>query len=145
MKKIASILVLAVFSISLAHAQCDKKTTWTASKAEFLDESGAVQDTKDVTVVVETSPKYLKITHSDEPEDSLTGQVKEVNCGWIKGSKNGKIVFSCDMTERSGDHANSTLTIESKDEKIIILLYIERSDGKKMNIRIPVDNFKETS
>ncbi|MFI5155025.1 MAG: hypothetical protein ACHQEM_02515 [Chitinophagales bacterium] len=145
MKKILAILSLTIGLSMLAQAQCDKKMTWTASKAEFLDESGAVQDTKDVTVVVETSSKYLKITHSDDLADSLTGNVKDLKCDWALGSKNGKIEYSCDLIEKSGESNNSKLTVESKDAKVMILLHIERNDGKKMDIRIPVDSFKESS
>ncbi len=145
MKKILMILCLTIACSTIGYSQCDKKMTWTASKAEFLDESGAVQDTKDVTVVVETSGKYLKITHSDDLADSLTGNVKDVKCDWANGSKNGKIEYSCDLMEKSGESNNSKLTVESKDAKVMILLYIERNDGKKMNIRILVDSFKESS
>jgi hypothetical protein len=144
MKKIL-LLALIICSANWVWAQCEKKIVWTASKAEFLDETGAVQDTKDVTVVIESSGKYIKITHSDDLADSLTGPVKKLNCGWTEPYKNGKLVYECDLSERSGDMANSTMTVEAKDSKIIIYLHVETPDGKKMNIRIPVENYKEST
>jgi hypothetical protein len=86
----------------------------------------------------------VKITHSDDLSDTLMGPVKEINC-WSEPFKNGKLVYKCDLSERSGDIANSTMTVEAKDSKIIIYLYIETPDGKKMTIRIPVENYKEST
>jgi hypothetical protein len=144
MKKIL-LLALIICNANLIWAQCEKKITWTANKAEFLDESGAVQETKDVTVTIESSGKYIKIIHSDDITDTLTGPVKEVNCDWSQPYKNGKLVYKCDLAERSGDMANSTLTVEAKDSKITIYLNVITPDGKKMSIRIPVENYKEST
>jgi hypothetical protein len=144
MKKIL-LLAIIICSANWVLAQCEKKIVWTANKAEFLDEAGAVQDTKEVTVVIESSGKYVKITHSDDLNDSLTGPVKELKCGWSEPYKNGKLEYKCDLSERSGDMANSVMTVEAKDSKIIIYLHIETPDGKKMTIRIPVENYKEST
>ena len=144
MKKIL-LLALVVFSANCLSAQCEKKIIWIANKAEFLDESGSVQDTKDVTVTIESSGRSVKITHSDDMNDSLTGPVKGVNCDWSQPYKNGKMVYTCDLAERSGEAASSTMTVEAKDSKIIIYLNINTPDGKKMTIRIPVESYKEST
>jgi hypothetical protein len=144
MKKML-LLALMICSANLIWAQCEKKITWTANKAEFLDDSGSVQETKDVTVTIESSGKYVKITHSDDMADSLTGAVKELNCGWSQPFKNGKVVYKCDLMERSGEAANSTMTVEAVDSKITIFLNIITPDGKKMTIRIPVESYKESA
>lgn len=144
MKKIL-LLALVICSANCIWAQCEKKIVWTGNKAEFLDEAGAVNETKEVTVVIESSGKFVKITHSDDLNDSLTGPVKELNCGWSEPYKNGKIVYKCELAERSGDVAASTMTVEAKDSKIVIYLNIVTPDGKKMTIRIPVENYKEST
>jgi hypothetical protein len=144
MKKIL-LLALVIFSANWVWAQCEKKIVWTANKAEFLDETGAVHETKDVTVTIESSGKYVKILHSDDLNDSLAGVVKEVNCAWEQPYKNGKMVYKCELLKTSGESANSTLTVEAKESKIIIYLNIETQDGRKMTIRIPVESFKEST
>jgi len=143
MKKTLFFLAITTLVSSCLFAQCDKKVTWTASKGEFLDEAGNLQDTKDVKVFIQTSRQEIIIVHSDDESDTLRGKVKEITCDWKEPFKNGKITLKTDLTERSGEYANSIITIEAKDTHITILLHIEQPDGRKMQIRIPIDSYKE--
>jgi len=143
MKKIPIILaVLTAINISV-FAQCDKKVAWSASKADFMDEAGNIQDTKNVTVAIYTNKKEIKITHSDDVMDTLQGVIKEFSCDWKQPYKNGKTVMKADLMEKNGEHMNSIITIEAIESKISISINMEGPDGKKMVIKIPVDNYKE--
>jgi hypothetical protein len=143
MKKIFLFLLLAAFISSSGFAQCGKKITYTAAKAEFVDESGNVQDTKNVQVQIKTSGQRISIMHSDDESDTLAGPVKEVKCNWKTDYKDGKTVFTVDLSEKNGDYSSSTIVIEGKDSKLLITITIKGNDGSVKSIRIPVDSFKE--
>jgi len=143
MKKTLLFMAFATLVTSGLFAQCDKKVTWTASKGEFLDEAGNLQDTKDVKVIVQTSKEEIILVHSDDESDTLKGKVREITCDWKEPFKNGKITLKTDLTERSGEYASSMITIEAKDAHITITIHIEQPDGRKVQIRIPVDSYKE--
>jgi len=135
-------VVLAAFAISTS-AQCDKKVQWSATKADFVDEAGATQDTKNVKVEIYTNKKEIKITHDDDLTDSLVGSVKEFNCDWKQPFKNGKTIIKADLQEKNGEYTNSIITIEAVDAKISITINMVAPDGRKMIIKIPVDNYAE--
>ena len=143
MKKIFLFLCFGVLIGMTSFAQCGKTITWTAAKAEFLDDSGRVQDTKDVTVTIHTSSKRITIIHSDDESDSLAGAVKDVACVWKDAFKNGKSTIKADLMEKNGEYNSSTIIIEAKDSKIIINLSFQAPDGSKKQIRIPIDSYKE--
>ena len=143
MKKTLFFLAFATLVTSGLLAQCEKKVTWTASKGEFLDEAGNLQDTKDVKVFIQTTKQEIILVHSDDESDTLRGKVREIICDWKEPFKNGKITLKTDLTERSGEYANSVITIEAKDAHITIILHIDQPDGRKVQIRIPVDSYKE--
>ena len=143
MKKIAFVLaVLMAFNISL-FAQCDKKISWSAQKADFMDEAGNIQDTKNVKVMVYTNKKEVMILHGDDVMDTLRGFVKEMTCDWKQPYKNGRMIMKADMSEKNGESLNGSVTIEAIESKITIWLRVESPDGKKMVIKIPVDNYIE--
>ncbi|HMH32879.1 MAG TPA: hypothetical protein VK543_07605 [Puia sp.] len=143
MKKILLILFLGLLIAGTGHAQCGKKITWTASKAEFMDDSGKVAETKDTKVIIRTSGQRIHITHGDDETDTLSGPVKDVQCSWKEAYKNGKTTFKADLSERNGTYSGSVLVIEARDSKIQIDLSFEGPDGSKKHIRIPVEGYKE--
>ena len=143
MKKII-LLSVSLFTFSLlTQAQCDKKVTWVASKAEFLAPDGKVDDTKNEKVVVEISGKEVKLTHGGHAEDVLKGAITELSCLWTKPYKNGKTTFKTLLEETSGDTKDAIVTIEGKDGKITITIVFESNNGRML--RITVDSYKETS
>jgi len=142
MKKILVCLLILVGSGISVFAQCDQKVVWTAPKADFADEAGNVTETKDVKVVIRTNKKEIKITHSDDETDTLHGLIKEATCDWKEAFKNGKTVMKVDLSDRSSEMANSVITIEAKDSKILISILAQTPDGTKKMIKIPVDSYK---
>ncbi len=143
MKKILLTLIITAAFAPAIFAQCDKKIIWTAPKAEFLDEAGNLQETKDVKVIVKTTAKEIIIIHTDDEGDSLKGVVKESTCNWKTAFKDGKTIMKAEMSDRGGSSLNGELTIEGNSSKIVITLKVDAPDGKKMSIRIPVDSYKE--
>lgn len=143
MKKILLMLLLSAGCNLIIFAQCTKKVTWTASKADFLDESGNLQQSKDVKVTIQTTSKEIRIVHSDDEADTLQGPVKEDTCQWNEPFKKGKTILKADLTERDGTYSNCLLTIEGLEGKILISLKVEAPDGRKFSIKIPVDSYKE--
>jgi hypothetical protein len=143
MKRIVLLVaVIATFAIS-ASAQCDKKVLWSAVKADFVDETGAVQDTKNVKVAIYTSKKEINITHDDDLTDSLGGIIKEFSCEWKQPFKNGKTIIKADLHDKDGEYTNSVITIEAADAKISVTINMVAPDGRKMIIKIPVDSYTE--
>jgi len=143
MKKLACAFVALVAFTTIASAQCEKKVLWSAPKADFVDENGSVQDTKNVNVAIYTSKKSIRITHDDDLTDSLYGAIKEFTCDWKQPFKNGKSIIKADLQEKNGEYVNSTITIEATDSKILITISMIAPDGRKMIIRVPVEGYKE--
>ena len=146
MKKIF-FLVVAVLTFGLiAVAQCDKKVTWTASKGEFVDASGNVEQTMNEKIVVEMDKKSIVLKHGDKEDDALTGEIKELTCEWKVPYKNGKTGFKSQLAEPNGDMKNAAITIEGIEGKIIITVDVTDPSGSGDNkkIKIYVDSYKES-
>jgi hypothetical protein len=143
MKKIILLLLVLVIANKQSDAQCNKKILWTATKEEFLDSSGQVTHTDQDSVLLETSDSGIIINHNNNPQDQLTGTMKDANCNWSEPFKNGKSTFKSDLTEVSGDQHNGIVTIEGKDGQISILL--ELTDKGGMRIKLYVSKYEEKS
>jgi hypothetical protein len=143
MKKIA-LLLFALFIISKwSSAQCDKKILWTATKEEFLDANGNVTHADEDSVTLEVSNSGITINHNNNPQDQLTGTIKDVTCNWSEPFKNGKSSFKSDLTEVSGDEHNGNVTIEGKDGQVFITL--ELTDKGGMRIKLYVSKYEVKS
>jgi|GEM_PF-822019 len=143
MKKLLFLLFIVFTTGEIIHAQCTKKIVWTASKAEFVDDAGNVEDTKDIGVTVHTSGKWVLIIHNDDLTDSLSGPVKDIQCDWKEPIKNGKMTIQADMSERNNQSMKSSLVIEAKDSKTTILITFQRDDGTTKHVRLAIDSYKE--
>lgn len=132
----AIILLTAVASV----AQCDKKVKWQAAKAEMLDESGTVIDTKEGGIVVVADSKSIVLEIVENFEDKLEGTVTDLTCDWKEAFKNGKSSFKSTLTLQNGETTGATFDIEGKDGKLIILMKMERMNGK--SVRILVDKYE---
>jgi hypothetical protein len=143
MKKLLLIVFISIVAGKIAIAQCDKKLVWTASKAEFVDDSGHVEDTKDIGVTVHTSGKWILVIHDDDPTDSLWGPVKDIQCNWKESMKDRKMTIQADLSERNSQNMESSLVIEAKDSKTTMLLSVHRSDGTTRHIRLTIVGYKE--
>jgi hypothetical protein len=143
MKKII-LLSLGLFTFSLlTRAQCSKTMVWSASKADFLDAGGNLQETKEDKIVIETSDNQIILKHGDRPEDILKGNIKELNCNWTTPFKNGKTTCKTLLEEASGDTKDALVTIEGKNGKITIGIVSVSNQGRM--IKIEVQDYKENS
>ena len=135
-------LSLLVFTAVTTHAQCDKKVTWQASKCEFMDAYGAVVHTEERPFVTTTSDTKITLEVKGAAEEgSLTGVVKEITtCAWKEPYKNGKTVYKVDLTKPSGNASSGTMTIEAIDEKITVLIELEKMQGGK--IRLVIEKYE---
>ena len=127
-------------------AQCDKKITWTASKGEFINSSGNVDQTINEKIVVEMDSKQIVLKHNDQEDDVLTGEIKELSCVWKVPYKSGKTSFKSQLSEPNGDVKNAAVTIEGIDGKILITVDVTDPSGSGDNkkIKIYVDSYKES-
>lgn len=146
MKKIFLLVFVSLTFGLVGMAQCDKKLTWTASKGEFVDASGNVEQTMNEKIVVEMDKKQVVLKHGDNEDDALTGEIKELTCEWKDPYKNGKTSFKSQLAETNGDIKNAAVTIEGKDGKIVITVDVTDPSGSGDNkkIKIYVDSYKES-
>jgi hypothetical protein len=142
MKKLLAIGILFIIA-SAAHAQCNQTVTWTASKTEYVDASGAVQNVKTDALVIKTTADHITVTVTTNNDDSeiIEGDVKNLVCAWTDAFKNGKTSFTSVLAKANGETKNADITIEGKNEKIMFLVEMANMNGVKM--RIPVDGYKE--
>jgi hypothetical protein len=133
---ILAFAIVLLTSVS-AFAQCDKKVKWQATKAEMLDQSGTVVDTKQGTINITTDSKNITLEIVENPGDKLEGTISEHSCDWKEAFKNGKTSFKANLNNPNGETAVGTFTIEGKDGKLTITMQLDRMDGKI--VRIVVD------
>lgn len=136
------ILFLAVLFLTglSGYAQCGKKVKWFASKAEFINSSGDVENSKEGTITVTTADNSILIEIAEAPDDILSGTVGEKECNWADAFKKGKSVFKINVVRGDGDSSDGTITVEGKDGKLIIELALEKMEGSK--IRLAVDKYE---
>ena len=139
MKKI-TVLVSVLMSIALfTKAQCDKTIKWTATKEDFLDSAGNLQNSQNETVEVTTTPTKVSIVRSAGVQ-TMQGDITNYSCKW-KDKQNGKTVFNSlllDSKENKTRHA--TITIEAINGKTTILL---RAEEEGTVIKLNIDSFEE--
>ncbi len=141
MQHIILALALLLFTNLQTHAQCNKKVYWYASKAEMLDESGQVADTKEDAITLKMSKDSIMLGRQGDEGDDIKGAIKESTCDWKDAFKNGKSVIKTVVTSRDGDSTEATFTIEAKDGKITLVIEMDKM-GKK-SVRIPIDKYEE--
>jgi hypothetical protein len=132
---ILAFAIVLLTSVS-TFAQCDKKVKWHTTKAEVLDESGNVVDSKQGTISITTDTKNVTIEIVEDPGGKLEGTVSEHNCEWKEAFKNGKTSFKANLNNPNGETAVGTFTIEGKDGKLTITIQLDRMDGKTIRIAV---------
>ena len=131
------ILVLAAAFMSIAsavNAQCDSKTKFTASKADFI-KSGGDTETRQQTVVLTADKQNVDVI-IDGGQDELKGDVTDYVCNFTDAN-NGTMSFKSEVTDKSGDIRHASFTIETKDGKTTILVEAKEEDTR---IRLSVDS-----
>jgi hypothetical protein len=132
---ILAFAIVLLTSVS-AFAQCDKKVKWQATKAEMLDESGNVVDTKQGTINITADSKTIIVEIAEEPGDKMEGTISEHSCEWKEAFKNGKTSFKAILNDPNGQSSPATFNIEGKDGKLIITVQLERMNGKTIRIAV---------
>ena len=139
MKKVF-VLVMALTALSFAaHAQCEKKMKWVASKMEFLDKEGNSLRDNDESIEVTTFGKEKVSIVATSGDEEMMGVITDYVCNWAD-KDNGKITFKSELTDKQGITRHATITIEAVNGKTNILLEAEEEDSA---IRLPVDSFEE--
>lgn len=141
MQNIILALALVLLTSLASIAQCDKKIKWQAAKAEMIDQSGTVMDTKEGITITSDSKKIL-FELAAEPDNPLEGVVNETACEWKEAFKNGKTVIKANISGRDGNSSPATITIEGKDGKLTLILDMERMQGRK--VRMNLDKYEVT-
>src|SRR5436305_9099939 len=131
------IFVLAAAFISIAsavNAQCDSKTKFTASKADFIKSNGDTE-TRQQTVVVTADKQNVDVIINGG-QDELKGGVTGYVCNFTDAN-NGTMSFKSEVTDKGGDVRHATFTIETKDGKTTILVEAKEEESK---IRLSIDS-----
>ena len=131
--------------ISLTNAQCteNKTSRFSSSKTEYLNESNAVENSRDEKTTIDFKNKDITILISGEGEQKMTGTIKSATCDWSMPYKVGKSVYKATIVDEGGDVKNATITIEGKDNKLTFVVEVEEMPGKK--IRLVADKYEELS
>lgn len=137
MKKHILLLLLFVTGIS-SYAQCDKKIILSSSASEHLNGINEVQNTDDRTTTMEYDSKAITITID---EYTLEGTVNAITCDWKTPYKEGKTVIKATMTRTNGEQMTTTITIEGKDGKNILVAAFDESPNQKL--RLTLNKFEE--
>jgi len=141
MKKITLLASIFMLTTVILKAQCDKAIKWTSSKTEFLDTSGNLQQAREETVEVTTTPQKISIIiHHDSEGKHMEGDVSNYSCNW-KDKQNGKTIFNSllvDTDENKTRHA--IITIEALNGKTTISL---RAQEEASVIRLNIDSSEE--
>lgn len=141
MNKIFLTAMLLCTLTKWTYAQCDKKIVWTSMKEEWLNGKGELQHTDQDKVVIEMSRTGITLNHNDDPNDAMTGSIKDFTCNWTEPYKNGKTVIKSDLMEGHGDVHDAILTVEGKGGQITITLQL--NDKPDMVIRMYPDHHEE--
>jgi hypothetical protein len=136
MQNIILTLAIVLFTSVASIAQCDKKIKWQAAKAELLDESGQVTDTKEGPIAITTDSKSILIEIVANPNNNLECTVTESTCEWKEAFKNGKTTLKGTAREGDGETSPITFIVEGKDGKLTITVELEKMNGKKVRINV---------
>ena len=143
MKKTLLFLTGLLGIVIISNAQCaeNKTARFSSSKTEYLNESNAVENSRDEKTTVDFKNKDITILISGENESKMTGTIKSATCDWSSPYKVGKSVYKATIVDEGGDVKNATITIEGKDNKLTFVVEVEEMPGKK--IRLVADKYEE--
>ncbi len=136
MKKMIFSLLLCSATGIASYAQCNGKVTFNASKTDYLDAKGTVQQSKTENTLVNFDNQDVTILCNGE---QITGSVVTSSCDWKKKFVEGKTILKANINGKNGDSKNATLTMEGKDG--IVSLLVEVDDMPSRKYLLPVDDF----
>lgn len=139
MQKMIIALSLLLFAQTESFAQCEKKLILTSSFTEYLNSNGELERTEEEKSVIEINKSKITITPGSE-ENKMDGTITSDSCKWTIPFKEGKTIIKA-IFSRNGQTLNSTITIEGKEGKVILLMEAVEMPDKK--IRVVLDTFEE--
>jgi hypothetical protein len=139
-------ILIAVFLLAAGStaclAQCDKKASFSSSKTQHLDESGALKHSDDEATVVEFNKTDIIVSINHDGEDrKMTGTVKSYVCDWSVPYKTGKTTMMVSLKNDEGESRDFNVTVEGKDGKIT--LTAENKDEPDDKIKLEAVKFEE--
>jgi len=142
MKKTVLLMLLAVIVTVNVSAQCKKRIMLTSATTQYVDDGGAVADSRPENVSIVITDTGLVVTISGEGQEAhdLIGKISSYTCDWKVPYKEGKTVIKSLLADPRGEERNATMTIEGKNGKISFLAEIE---GEQRKIALVVDKFEE--
>ena len=136
-KMIFSLLLCSAIGIT-SYAQCNQKVTFNASKTDYLDATGGVQQSKTENTLVNFDNQDVSILCNGQ---QIVGTVVSSSCDWKKTYTEGKTVLKANINDKNGDSKNATLIMEGKDGNVSLLVEVENMPTRKF--LLPVDSFRE--
>ena len=134
MRKIFVLAAAFISIVSAVNAQCDAKTKFTASKANFIKSNGDTE-TRQQTVVLTADKQNVDVLIAGG-QDELKGSVTDYVCNFTDAN-NGTMSFKSEVTDKGGDVRHASFTVETKDGKTTILLEAKEEETR---IRLSVDS-----
>ena len=138
MKKIILTLLLGSTIGIHSYAQCNQRVTFNASKTDYIDSKGSVQQTKDEQTVVNYDNEDLSILNNGE---QWTGTIVSSSCDWKKNYAEGKTVLRANVSAKQGDAHNAVVTVEGKDGNVSMVLEMDNMPLRKF--QMTADAFRE--
>src|SRR5215831_7068257 len=132
---------LFIFTLTLltslqSHAQCNRIVLWHASKAEMIDSTGRVTDSKEDAITILTSKDSILLTRSGDVRDIIKGAFTEKTCEWKEAFKNGKSNYRAQFISPNHENPMATVIIEGVNGKLILYLAFDKFPDRKMKIEI---------
>ena len=116
-------------------AQCDNgKLRYISNKTESLDLLKAIKDIRDEETMVELTKEQISIIPRGDIAEAMTGDFTDISCLWKDAFINGKTIIQANLLDAKGDPKTATITIESANGKITILVEAEELPGRKMRL-----------
>ena len=136
-KMIFSLLFFSATGIT-GYAQCNQKVTFNATKTDYIDRNGSVQESKAENTSVNFDNQEVSILSNGE---QMTGTVLSSSCDWKKSFSEGKTVLKANVTGNKGDAKAATLTMEGKDGNVSLLVEVDGMPLRKL--QLSSDSFRE--
>jgi hypothetical protein len=140
MKQKILFLFITIAIGTSCYSQCDKKNILSSTGAEILDEQNKVKvkDTLRLTTIKYDSKTIEIITEYN----TLYGTIDSIYCNWKIPFKEGNTYIKGTLNYENGDRWVTKMTINGKDGKLTLQVYIEHPEANKMLFIL--DKFEES-
>ncbi|MEO6671118.1 MAG: hypothetical protein ABIN36_16670 [Ferruginibacter sp.] len=138
MKKMIFSLLFLIAIGGTSYAQCNQRVTFNATKTDYLDGSGSVQQSKTENTLVNFDNEQVSILSNGE---QMSGTVLSSNCDWKKSYSEGKTILKANVTGNQGNARAATITMEGKDGNVSMLIEVDNMPSRKL--QLSSDSFRE--